>query len=638
MKKAAKELTDQVLVDVIRFIKNKYGDAVGERLGSKWKARLNQGGSLEEKKSGIPVTNLPFLIGLQSQVAQPMNWQSAYTTLPPARIVNQEQMKMLPSLAMAPGQPPFPSFIQKQPYIQQIQQNIQPPVLAPPSSQFPLPLNQQPKQQLQQQYQLILPQFTLQQYQQLRPINIPMQFPQNYPQYPQKVAQPNQQMNNQQQIVQTLMDKDNQSDKDKDKEKDQQIEKVINNEQQQEQQTSIDNTQLNEDNNEEESESYESGNEEQDQDQEQEKEQDKGKQQSEILIKGRKYTAEEIQKILEKKKQLELSLKQQSEIINQQTSTNNKINTTVDQKEIKTNEQIRISIEEKGQSDQQQNPTDIQKQTPAIEQTNTINQINTTSSDVQIIKSTTQPNNRIIPPMNKPKISIAAQVLSDPNRLINKENSFASMIRQKGIGGRQVVNHQQPKQQQYQQSGIRGVIASPYRQTFPEELYQRRGGNTPMISAGKDKDYYNNNNNNEDEQDQDEQDNENNKQDKEQNIGRGRKRRRLNPDEDDSDLDDDELDDIDLNQQQSPKPSEEVIDTLSDVSSDSDIDGSGVVSDNLVLALYQTYSIKKNKYKFVLRDGIMHINGHDYVFSRCDCEFTFGKPPRAAGKKQKVKK
>lgn len=44
---------------------------------------------------------------------------------------------------------------------------------------------------------------------------------------------------------------------------------------------------------------------------------------------------------------------------------------------------------------------------------------------------------------------------------------------------------------------------------------------------------------------------------------------------------------------------------------------------NKVLCQYEKVHRSKNKWKCVLKDGIMNVNGHDYVFHRAQCDFEF---------------
>mmetsp|Transcript_1118 Transcript_1118/g.3924 ORF Transcript_1118/g.3924 Transcript_1118/m.3924 type:complete len:177 (+) Transcript_1118:386-916(+) len=91
---------------------------------------------------------------------------------------------------------------------------------------------------------------------------------------------------------------------------------------------------------------------------------------------------------------------------------------------------------------------------------------------------------------------------------------------------------------------------------------------------------------------------------KEENDTDGRASKRVKKEEGDEDVDDDDgdegLSDVDLDDEEDP-------------------DTKG----NLVLAQYERVTRTKNKWKCVLRDGIMKINGRDWVFSKGMCDFDF---------------
>jgi hypothetical protein len=59
-------------------------------------------------------------------------------------------------------------------------------------------------------------------------------------------------------------------------------------------------------------------------------------------------------------------------------------------------------------------------------------------------------------------------------------------------------------------------------------------------------------------------------------------------------------------------------DQESDINSDldDDDDDENQKTDHLILCQYEKVSRIKNKWKCILKDGIVHINGKDYVFNR----------------------
>lgn len=61
-------------------------------------------------------------------------------------------------------------------------------------------------------------------------------------------------------------------------------------------------------------------------------------------------------------------------------------------------------------------------------------------------------------------------------------------------------------------------------------------------------------------------------------------------------------------------------DNLSDVSSDSEKDEE---CDNVVIAQFEKVSRTKNKWKCQLKDGIINIDGRDYLFNRASGEMQF---------------
>jgi transcription initiation factor TFIIA large subunit len=71
-------------------------------------------------------------------------------------------------------------------------------------------------------------------------------------------------------------------------------------------------------------------------------------------------------------------------------------------------------------------------------------------------------------------------------------------------------------------------------------------------------------------------------------------------------------------------PTEEAEDTLNSDDDDDDIvnEDSGDASD-LVLAQYDKVTRMKSKWKTTLKDGVMNIDGRDYIFKKASCEFDW---------------
>lgn len=46
-------------------------------------------------------------------------------------------------------------------------------------------------------------------------------------------------------------------------------------------------------------------------------------------------------------------------------------------------------------------------------------------------------------------------------------------------------------------------------------------------------------------------------------------------------------------------------------------------STNMMLCQYEKVNRTKNKWKCLLRDGIVHVNGRDYAFSKANGDFQF---------------
>ncbi|XP_058055463.1 transcription initiation factor IIA subunit 1 isoform X2 [Anopheles bellator] len=82
------------------------------------------------------------------------------------------------------------------------------------------------------------------------------------------------------------------------------------------------------------------------------------------------------------------------------------------------------------------------------------------------------------------------------------------------------------------------------------------------------------------------------------------------PDDDDEDLDKEEEDDLDAE----GGAEEEPLNSEDDVT---DEDASDLFeTDNVVVCQYDKITRSRNKWKFYLKDGIMHINGKDFVFQK----------------------
>lgn len=82
---------------------------------------------------------------------------------------------------------------------------------------------------------------------------------------------------------------------------------------------------------------------------------------------------------------------------------------------------------------------------------------------------------------------------------------------------------------------------------------------------------------------------------------------------------------------QPPKPSSasaeseainsDLDDSDSEGEEDAEEDGPG--DGNIVFCTYDKVARVKNKWKCVLKDGVIHINGKDYLFSKCTGEFEW---------------
>lgn len=56
---------------------------------------------------------------------------------------------------------------------------------------------------------------------------------------------------------------------------------------------------------------------------------------------------------------------------------------------------------------------------------------------------------------------------------------------------------------------------------------------------------------------------------------------------------------------------------------DDDEDDENAKVDHLILCQYEKVSRIKNKWKCVLKDGVVNMNGKDYVFRSCNGEFEW---------------
>jgi transcription initiation factor TFIIA large subunit len=73
----------------------------------------------------------------------------------------------------------------------------------------------------------------------------------------------------------------------------------------------------------------------------------------------------------------------------------------------------------------------------------------------------------------------------------------------------------------------------------------------------------------------------------------------------------------------------EAIDSdLDDDDSDADEDDGGGITaadgnQDIIFCTYDKVQRVKNKWKCVLKDGMIHVNGKDYLFSKCNGEFEW---------------
>jgi len=64
---------------------------------------------------------------------------------------------------------------------------------------------------------------------------------------------------------------------------------------------------------------------------------------------------------------------------------------------------------------------------------------------------------------------------------------------------------------------------------------------------------------------------------------------------------------------------------LDDSDSDNDVEGEegGAADTDIVFCTYDKVARVKNKWKCILKDGMIHINGKDYLFAKCTGEFEW---------------
>lgn len=61
----------------------------------------------------------------------------------------------------------------------------------------------------------------------------------------------------------------------------------------------------------------------------------------------------------------------------------------------------------------------------------------------------------------------------------------------------------------------------------------------------------------------------------------------------------------------------------SDTGDDEDADDGGAADTDIVFCTYDKVARVKNKWKCVLKDGMVHVNGKDYLFAKCNGEFEW---------------
>ncbi|KAJ2328784.1 transcription factor IIA subunit alpha, partial [Coemansia sp. RSA 2673] len=70
-------------------------------------------------------------------------------------------------------------------------------------------------------------------------------------------------------------------------------------------------------------------------------------------------------------------------------------------------------------------------------------------------------------------------------------------------------------------------------------------------------------------------------------------------------------------------PEDAINSDLDDSDEDEDNEGGAEETEHIVLCQYEQVTRSKNKWKCVLRDGIMLINGRDYLFQKATGEFEW---------------
>jgi transcription initiation factor TFIIA large subunit len=61
----------------------------------------------------------------------------------------------------------------------------------------------------------------------------------------------------------------------------------------------------------------------------------------------------------------------------------------------------------------------------------------------------------------------------------------------------------------------------------------------------------------------------------------------------------------------------------SDTGDEEDADEGGAGESDIVFCTYDKVARVKNKWKCILKDGMIHVNGKDYLFAKCTGEFEW---------------
>jgi len=61
----------------------------------------------------------------------------------------------------------------------------------------------------------------------------------------------------------------------------------------------------------------------------------------------------------------------------------------------------------------------------------------------------------------------------------------------------------------------------------------------------------------------------------------------------------------------------------SDTEGEEDAEEGGAGESDIVFCTYDKVARVKNKWKCILKDGMIHINGKDYLFAKCTGEFEW---------------